>query len=145
MPVLINLFGTVKRVAMGMNQKPEDLRKFGEELAFLRQPTPPDSLKGAAAMLPLAKKALNMKPKTVSKAPCQEVVLTGDDIDFATLPIQSCWPGEPAPLITWPLVVTAPPSQNQDENKGEASRPSEPSASEASRNWSDSSRDRAQL
>jgi len=145
MPVLINLFGTVKRVAMGMNQKPEDLRKFGEELAFLRQPTPPDSLKGAAAMLPLAKKALNMKPKTVSKAPCQEVVLTGDDIDFATLPIQSCWPGEPAPLITWPLVVTAPPSQNQDENKGEASRPSEPSASEASRNWSDSSRDRTQL
>lgn len=110
--VLINLFGTVRRVAMGMGLKPEALRSFGEELAFLRQPTPPDSLSGAVKLLPLAKKALNMKPKSVKKAACQEVVHTGEEIDLSQLPIQGCWPGEPAPLITWPLVVTAAPPQS---------------------------------
>lgn len=114
MPVLVNLFGTVKRVAMGMGLKPNELRKFGEDLAYLRQPTPPDSIGNAVKMLPLAKRALNMKPKLVKKAACQEVVLTGEEIDLAKLPIQGCWPGEPAPLITWPLVVTAPSNVRGD-------------------------------
>lgn len=116
MPVLVNLFGTVSRVALGMGRKPEELREIGETLAFLRQPEPPASLKDAWDMLSLVKTALTMKPKTVSKAPCQEVVLTGDDIDLAKLPIQTCWPGEPAPLITWPLVVTKGPSKKREDN-----------------------------
>ena len=106
MPVLANLFGTVERVAWGMDKTPEQLRKFGEQLAFLRQPEPPGGWREAIEMLPLLKTVMAMKPKTVSRAPCQEVVLTGDDIDLAKLPVQMCWPGEPAPLITWPLVVT---------------------------------------
>lgn len=106
-PVLVNLFGTVKRVAMGMNRKPEELRKFGEDLAFLRQPTPPEGLKEAWEMLPIVKQAMTMRPKTVKKAACQEVVLRGDEVDLSKLPIQTCWPNEPAPLITWPLVVTS--------------------------------------
>jgi 4-hydroxy-3-polyprenylbenzoate decarboxylase len=114
--VLVNLFGTVRRVAMGMGREPHELREIGETLAFLRQPEPPASLREAWDMLPLVKTALTMKPKTVSKAPCQEVVLTGDDIDLAKLPIQTCWPNEPAPLITWPLVVTKGPSGKREDN-----------------------------
>ncbi|WP_297001349.1 MULTISPECIES: UbiD family decarboxylase [unclassified Thalassospira] len=110
MPVLVNLFGTVDRVAAGMNRKPEELREVGETLAFLKQPEPPASIREAFSMLPLAKTVMAMKPKTVSKAPCQEIVLEGDDIDLSKIPVQSCWPGEPAPLITWPLVVTQGPS-----------------------------------
>ncbi|WP_296993588.1 UbiD family decarboxylase [Thalassospira sp. UBA1131] len=110
MPVLVNLFGTVDRVAAGMNRKPEELREVGETLAFLKQPEPPASIREAFSMLPLAKTVMAMKPKTVSKAPCQEVVLQGDDIDLSKIPVQSCWPGEPGPLITWPLVVTQGPS-----------------------------------
>lgn len=109
MPVLINLFGTVERVAFALGKKPGDLRGIGETLAFLRQPEPPGGWKEALGMLPIVKSAMAMKPKTVSKAPCQEVVLTGADIDLAKLPIQTCWPDEPAPLITWPLVVTKGP------------------------------------
>ncbi|WP_020591002.1 UbiD family decarboxylase [Kiloniella laminariae] len=109
MPVLVNLFGTVERVAWGMERSPEELREVGETLAFLRQPEPPGSLKEAWDNLPILKTVMAMKPKSVSSAPCQEVVLTGDDIDLAKLPIQTCWPGEPAPLITWPLVVTKGP------------------------------------
>ena len=105
-PVLANLFGTVERVAWGMNKTPEELRKLGEQLAFLRQPEPPGGWREAMEMLPLLKTVMAMKPKTVSGAPCQETVLTGGDIDLSRLPIQTCWPGEPAPLITWPLVVT---------------------------------------
>ena len=105
-PVLANLFGTVERVAWGMNKTPEELRKLGEQLAFLRQPEPPGGWREAVEMLPLLKTVMAMKPKTVSGAPCQETVLTGGDIDLSQLPIQTCWPGEPAPLITWPLVVT---------------------------------------
>jgi len=104
MPVLVNLFGTVERVAMGMGRTPEQLREVGQTLAFLRQPEPPANLKEAWGMMPLLKTAMNMKPKTVSKAPCHETILEGDDIDLDMLPIQTCWPGEPAPLITWPLV-----------------------------------------
>jgi 4-hydroxy-3-polyprenylbenzoate decarboxylase len=109
MPVLVNLFGTVERVAWGMNREPGQLREVGEMLAFLRQPEPPGGWRQALEMLPLLKSALTMKPKAVSNAPCQEVVWTGDDIDLGRLPIQTCWPGEPAPLITWPLVVTKGP------------------------------------
>jgi 4-hydroxy-3-polyprenylbenzoate decarboxylase len=110
LPVLVNLFGTVERVALGMGRKPDELSAFGKQLAFLRQPEPPSGWREALAMLPMAKSVFAMKPKTVSKAPCQEIVLQGDEIDFANLPIQSCWPGEPAPLITWPLVVTDGPN-----------------------------------
>ncbi|KLN62326.1 hypothetical protein WH96_02095 [Kiloniella spongiae] len=113
MPVLVNLFGTVERVALGMERTPEQLREVGETLAFLRQPEPPGSLKEAWSNLPLLKTVMAMKPKSVSSAPCQEVVLTGNDIDLAKLPIQTCWPGEPAPLITWPLVVTKGPGDEK--------------------------------
>src|SRR5215468_4885345 len=106
MPVLVNLFGTVERVAWGMDREPHELRKVGDTLAFLRQPEPPGGWREALEMLPLLRTVMAMKPKTVGSAPCQEVVLQGSDIDLASLPIQGCWPGEPAPLITWPLVVT---------------------------------------
>ncbi|MEX0922043.1 MAG: UbiD family decarboxylase domain-containing protein, partial [Rhodovibrionaceae bacterium] len=105
MPVLVNLFGTVERVAWGMERTPEQLREVGETLAFLRQPEPPGGFREALDHLPLLRQVMAMKPKTVSRAPVQEVVLQGDDIDLSQLPIQTCWPGEPAPLITWPLVV----------------------------------------
>ena len=110
MPVLVNLFGTVERVAWGMEREPAQLREVGEALAFLRQPEPPGGLREAWDKVPLVKSVLTMRPKSVSSAPCQEVVLTGEDIDLAALPVQTCWPGEPAPLITWPLVVTQGPS-----------------------------------
>ncbi len=115
-PVLINLFGTVERVAKGMGKKPHELRELGKTLAFLKQPEPPSGWKEAWQMLPILKTAMAMNPKTVSKAPCQEVVLTGDDVDLSLLPIQTCWPNEPAPLITWPLVVTKSSNDNKDDN-----------------------------
>jgi 4-hydroxy-3-polyprenylbenzoate decarboxylase len=114
MPVLVNLFGTVERVAWGMDREPQQLREVGETLAFLRQPEPPGSLREAWDQLPLLKTVMAMKPRTVATAPCQEVVLQGSDIDLARLPVQTCWPGEPAPLITWPLVVTRGPSPAGD-------------------------------
>jgi len=114
MPVLVNLFGTVERVAWGMERKPEELRQVGETLAYLRQPEPPRGFADAIDKLPLLKTMLTMQPKTISKAPCQEVVLKGDDIDLTKLPVQTCWPGEPAPLITWPLVVTKGPKPKAD-------------------------------
>lgn len=115
MPCLINLFGTVERVARAVTlggaprRTAQDLREVGELLAFLRQPEPPENLKGALEMLPLARTIMSMRPNTVAKAPCQDIVLTGDDASLDRLPIQTCWPGEPAPLITWPLVVTQGP------------------------------------
>ena len=118
MPVLANLFGTVERVAWGMDREPHQLREVGETLAFLRQPEPPGGLREAVDMLPLLKTVMAMKPKTVGRAPVQEVVLKGDDIDLDALPIQTCWPGEPAPLITWPLIVTQGP--NPKGNKADA-------------------------
>jgi 4-hydroxy-3-polyprenylbenzoate decarboxylase len=122
MPALANLFGTVKRVAMGVTLGGEprttagELREVGELLAFLRQPAPPKGLKDALDMLPLAKTVMAMRPGTVKKAPVQEVVLTGDDIDLSKLPVQTCWPGEPAPLITWPLVVTKGPGKAREDD-----------------------------
>ena len=116
MPVLVNLFGTVERVAWGMNREPDALREVGETLAFLRQPEPPSGWREAIEMLPLLNTVRAMKPRTIGDGPVQEVVLTGDDIDLARLPIQTCWPGEPAPLITWPLVVTKGPSRSRIDN-----------------------------
>lgn len=127
MPVLVNLFGTVERVARGVTldgkerRSPSDLREVGQLLAFLRQPEPPGGLKEALGLLPLAKTVLQMRPKSVGggmlggKAPAQEVVLRGDEVDLDRLPIQTCWPGEPAPLITWPLVVTRGPSGRKED------------------------------
>ena len=114
MPVLANLFGTVERVAWGMERTPAQLREVGETLAALRQPEPPGGLKEAWDKLPLLKQAMTMRPKDSGAAPCQEVVLTGDEIDLGRLPVQTCWPGEPAPLITWPLVVTQGPKPQRD-------------------------------
>src|ERR1700760_1901781 len=122
MRVLVNLFGTVKRVAMGVTMggrertSAMDLREVGELLAQLRQPEPPRSLGEAASLLPLVKTVLSMKAKTVSKPACQEIVRRGDDINFSKLPVQTCWPGEPAPLITWPLVVTKGPGDAREDN-----------------------------
>jgi len=116
MPMLVNLFGTVDRVAAGMGRKPEDLRDLGEMLAALRQPEPPDGFRDAIDKLPLLKTAMTMRPKTVSAAPCQEVVWQGDEVDLARLPVQTCWPGEPAPLITWPLVVTKGPGGRREDD-----------------------------
>ena len=116
MPVLVNLFGTVERVAWGMNREPDQLREVGETLAFLRQPEPPSGWREAIEMLPLLNTVRAMKPRTIGAGPVQEVVLMGDDIDLGRLPIQTCWPGEPAPLITWPLVVTKGPSRSRIDN-----------------------------
>ena len=115
MPVLVNLFGTVERVALGMGREPSELRQIGETLAFLKQPEPPGGWREALEMLPLLKTVMAMRPRTVSRAPCQEVVLQGNDIDLSALPIQTCWPGEPAPLITWPLVVTRGPGSRRED------------------------------
>ncbi|MFO1158818.1 MAG: UbiD family decarboxylase [Reyranellaceae bacterium] len=114
MPVLVNLFGTVERVAWGMDREPAGLRGVGETLAFLRQPEPPGGWREALDMLPMLRTVMAMKPRTVGSAACQEVVLKGDDIDLGRLPIQTCWPGEPAPLITWPLIVTQGPDPRGD-------------------------------
>ncbi len=113
-PVLVNLFGTVERVAWGMDREPGELRGVGETLAFLRQPEPPGGWREALDMLPMLRTVMAMKPRTVGSAPCQEVVLTGHDIDLGRLPVQTCWPGEPAPLITWPLIVTQGPNPKGD-------------------------------
>ena len=114
MPVLVNLFGTVERVAWGMDREPAGLRGVGETLAFLRQPEPPGGWREALDMLPMLRTVMAMKPRTVGSAPCQEIVLRGADIDLGRLPIQTCWPGEPAPLITWPLIVTQGPDPKGD-------------------------------
>ena len=114
MPVLVNLFGTVERVAWGMDREPDQLRAVGETLAFLRQPEPPGGWREALDMLPMVRTVMAMKPRTVNSAPCQEVVLTGNEVDLGRLPVQTCWPGEPAPLITWPLIVTQGPNPKGD-------------------------------
>ncbi|HEY8574154.1 UbiD family decarboxylase [Phenylobacterium sp.] len=122
MPALVNLFGTVKRVAMGVTLEGRerttagDLREVGELLAFLRAPEPPRGLKDAWDMLPLAQTVMSMRPQVRKTAPVQEVVLKGADIDLTKLPIQTCWPGEPAPLITWPLVVTKGPGTSREDD-----------------------------
>ncbi len=106
-PLLANLFGTPERVALGMGEESVSaLREVGKLLAYLKEPEPPKGLKDAMEKLPVFKKVLHMSPKVVKKAPCQEVVLEGDEVDLGKLPIQTCWPGDVAPLISWGLVVT---------------------------------------
>ena len=116
-PVLANLFGTPQRVALGMGESGEDwqnaLREVGKLLAFLKEPEPPKGLKDAWDKLPVFRQVLNMSPKTVSSGACQEVVKEGKDVDLAELPIQHCWPGDVAPLITWGLVVTRGPNKTR--------------------------------
>jgi 4-hydroxy-3-polyprenylbenzoate decarboxylase len=110
MPVLGNLFGTVRRVALGMGA--EDgaaLREIGKLLAYLREPDPPKGLRDAWEKLPILKQVLAMQAKEVSSAPCQEVVREGKDVDLAKLPVQTCWPEDAGPLITWGLTVTRGP------------------------------------
>jgi 4-hydroxy-3-polyprenylbenzoate decarboxylase len=122
MPVLANLFGTVERVARGVTAggktryTARDLREVGQWLCFLRQPEMPRGLREAFSLWPTVRSALNMRTSRFSSllgraAPCQEVVLTGDDIDLGMLPIQTCWPKDVGPLITWPLVVTKGPER----------------------------------
>ncbi|GAB2196893.1 4-hydroxy-3-polyprenylbenzoate decarboxylase [Sessilibacter sp. MAH4] len=117
-PVLANLFGTPERVALGMGAKDvEALREVGKLLAFLKEPEPPKGLKDAWSKMPIFKQVLNMGPKEVSRAPCQEIKLEGDQVDLTKLPIQTCWPGDAAPLVTWPLVVTRG-TQRERQNLG---------------------------
>ena len=112
MPVLANLFGTPRRVALGMGQESvEALRDVGRLLAYLKEPEPPKGLKDAWDKLPVLKQVLNMSPRIVSSAPCQEIVWEGTDVDLSRLPIQHCWPGDVAPLITWGLTVTRGPAK----------------------------------
>ncbi|GGI93331.1 4-hydroxy-3-polyprenylbenzoate decarboxylase [Shewanella gelidii] len=114
MPVLANLFGTPKRVAMALGKEdPIALRDVGELLAFLKEPEPPSGFKDAIAKVPMFKQALNMPPKKVRSAPCQQVVTSGDDVDLTKLPIQHCWPGDVAPLVTWGLTITKGPRQKR--------------------------------
>ncbi|QJD71639.1 4-hydroxy-3-polyprenylbenzoate decarboxylase [Marinobacterium sp. LSUCC0821] len=114
MPVLGNLFGTPERVALGMGEESvEALREVGKLLAQLKEPEPPKGFKDALSKLPLYKQVLNMGPKVVRNAPCQELVLEGDQVDLTKLPIQTCWPGDAAPLVTWPLVITRGPNKSR--------------------------------
>ena len=114
MPVLCNLFGTPKRVAMGMGQDSvEALRDVGELLAFLKQPEPPKSLRDLWGKRHDFKQVLNMPVKKLKKAPCQEIIIEGDDVNLDGIPIQTCWPGDVSPLITWPLVVTRGPDKER--------------------------------
>jgi len=109
-PVLGNLFGTPERVALGMGGETlADLREVGRLLAFLKEPEPPSGVRDAWRKLPVFRQVLNMAPKVVKNAPCQTHVLEGSEVDLGRLPIQTCWPGDAGPLITWALVVTRGP------------------------------------
>jgi len=113
-PVLANLFGTPERVALGMGEESvESLREVGKLLAMLKEPEPPKGFKDAWNMMPIFKQVLNMGPKVVGKAPCQNIIIEGDKVDLDTLPIMTCWPGDAAPLITWPLVITRGPHKER--------------------------------
>jgi 4-hydroxy-3-polyprenylbenzoate decarboxylase len=113
-PVLANLFGTPRRVAMGMGaESVTELRGIGELLAYLKEPEPPKGMKDAWEKFPVFKQVLNMAPKVVSSPPCQELVRVGDEIDLSDYPIQTCWPEDAAPLITWPLVITKGPNKER--------------------------------
>jgi len=114
MPVLGNLFGTPRRVALGMGEDSvEALRDVGKLLAYLKEPEPPKGFKDAIEKLPVFRKVLNMGPKKVRNPACQEVVLEGDHVDLYKLPIQTCWPGDAGPLVTWPLVITKGPHKER--------------------------------
>ncbi|MEX0732099.1 MAG: 4-hydroxy-3-polyprenylbenzoate decarboxylase [Aquisalimonadaceae bacterium] len=114
MPVLCNLFGTPKRVALGMGaDEVTELREIGKLLAFLKEPDPPRGMKDAWRQLPIFKQVLNMAPKVVRRGLCQEIVLEGEQVDLGRIPVQTCWPGDAGPLITWALVVTRGPHKER--------------------------------
>jgi 4-hydroxy-3-polyprenylbenzoate decarboxylase len=113
-PVLGNLFGTPERVALGMGEESVTaLREVGILLAQLKEPEPPKGMKDAWEKLPLFRKVLDMAPKTIKGAACQSQVLEGDAVDLGGLPVQTCWPGDAGPLITWGLVVTRGPDKTR--------------------------------
>ena len=113
-PVLGNLFGTPQRVALGMGaESTTQLREIGKLLAALKEPEPPKGFKDAWSKLPMFKKVLSMAPKVRKDGPCQEVILAGDDVDLMPLPVQTCWPGDAAPLITWGLTITKGPHKER--------------------------------
>ena len=113
-PVLANLFGTEQRVALGMGaEELKALREIGEILAYLRQPDPPKGIRELWEKAPLLKQVLHMGSKVVRNPPCQYHAKQGDEVDLYQLPIQTCWPGDAAPLITWPLVITRGPSKER--------------------------------
>ena len=113
-PVLGNLFGTPKRVAMGMGQDSvEALRDVGKLLSALKEPEPPKGMMDAWEKLPIYKQVINMAPKFVKNAACQQHVIEGDDVDLSKIPVQTCWPGDAGPLITWALVVTKGPEKER--------------------------------
>jgi 4-hydroxy-3-polyprenylbenzoate decarboxylase len=112
MPVLGNLFGTTRRVALGMGQDSvEALREVGRTLALLREPDPPAGMRDAWEKLPIFRQVMSMAPKTVRSAPCQANVAQGDEVDLGRLPVQTCWPGDAGPLITWGLTITRGPDR----------------------------------
>ena len=114
-PLLANLFGTEQRVARAMGEsQTEALREIGKLLAFLKEPEPPRGFKEALKTLPIYRKVLDMSPKEVKRPKCQEIVLKGDEVDLSILPIQTCWPGDVGPLITWGLVTTRGPFKKRD-------------------------------
>lgn len=113
-PVLGNLFGTPQRVALGMGaESTTQLREIGKLLAALKEPEPPKGFKDAWSKLPMFKKVLSMAPKVRKDGPCQEVIIEGDDVDLMALPVQTCWPGDAAPLITWGLTITKGPHKER--------------------------------
>ncbi|WP_457673431.1 4-hydroxy-3-polyprenylbenzoate decarboxylase [Thiolapillus sp.] len=113
-PVLTNLFGTTRRVALGMGEDSvEALREVGRLLAMLKEPDPPRGMKDAWEKLPMYRKVLDMAPKERRSAPCQQVVHEGDDVDLARIPVQTCWPEDAGPLITWGLVITRGPHKSR--------------------------------
>ncbi|WP_028025759.1 4-hydroxy-3-polyprenylbenzoate decarboxylase [Enterovibrio calviensis] len=113
-PVLANLFGTPKRVAMGMGREDVTaLREVGKLLAYLKEPEPPKGFKDALDKLPVFRQVLNMPAKRLRKAPCQDIVWTGDDVDLDKIPVMSCWPGDVAPLLTWGLTITKGPNKKR--------------------------------
>lgn len=111
-PLVVNLFGTVDRVAVGLGTTPSRLGVLGEFLAALRQPVPPRGLRDALRRWPEFRAALDARPEIVRRAPSQAHVRLGGDVDLDLLPIQTCWPDEPAPLITWPILITRPPDDH---------------------------------
>lgn len=114
MPVLGNLFGTPERVALGMGaESTAELREIGTLLAALKEPEPPKGFKDAWNKLPMFKKVLAMAPKVRKDGACQEFIIEGEDVDLTALPIQTCWPGDVAPLITWGLTITKGPNKER--------------------------------
>ena len=110
MPCLVNLFGTTRRVALGMGaDSAAELRDVGRLLAALKEPEPVRGLKDAGKLLHMAKAVWDMKPSLVRQPGCQQVVRAGDEVDLGMLPVQTCWPGDAGPLITWGLVITRGP------------------------------------